>query len=86
MKNITFSKALLYYFIFYTVTLFINGFTVQNSFLVSLCRASFGFYLLVNPIYPNSFEYHYGREKSRKYIRIIAVILIVSSFMIKTNF
>jgi len=61
MKKITFSKAFMYYLIFYAVTFFINGFTIQNSFLASLCRASFGFYLLINPIYPNSFEYHYGK-------------------------
>ena len=86
MKNLTFKRVFWIWFILDLAILFINGATLKSWFLASIVHATLGIFLLIIPVYPVKFKYVYGELKAKKIIRIIAVLQIIVSFMVRINF
>ncbi len=84
--NIGFKRLLLYWVIFAVAMGLVNSFTLKNFFLHSLIFVSLGIFLLIYPVYTYEMKVKYGIEKSKKYIRLIAIVQIIISFLIKTTF
>ena len=66
--------------------LMINMQTVQNSLLVSITGAALGVFLLIFPVPPHSFQRRYGKERAVHVTRVLAVAIIVISFISKVQF
>ncbi|MCI7472834.1 MAG: hypothetical protein MSB10_04035 [Clostridiales bacterium] len=64
----------------------INMQTLKNGLLVSITGAVLGVFLLICPIPPNSFQRRYGKERAVHVTRIMAVVIIVISFITKIQF
>lgn len=86
MKKITFVGLLWKWFLFALVVMFINCATIKSWVLNSIVDASLGVFLLIHPVYPDRLEWHYGKEKATKIVRIIAVVEIILSFFVRTTF
>jgi len=86
LKNLTFKKIFWIFFTFDLAMMFLNGATVKSPLLASLCHASIGIFLLFRPIPPENMKCAYGEEKSRRIMRILAVLEIIWSFILKTSF
>lgn len=87
MKNkITFWKLLGNWFVVALILGLINIFLIKSSVLHNLILAGLGIILLIYPIYPANLESKYTPKQCRLFIRILAVIEILFSFAIRTNF
>ena len=86
MEKISFGRVLFGWFWGAFVLLFLNGFTLKSSIMHSAILASLGFVLLIYPAYPASLENRYDSKKCRLIVRIIAVVEIIFSFLIRTTF
>lgn len=80
MGSITFKKLIFYWVIMVILFNLLNDFTIRSSFLNCLIFASIGIFLLFYPVYTFEMKQKYGIEKSKKYIRIIAVVEIILFF------
>lgn len=86
MKKITFNKILSTWFISAIILCLLNSFTLQSSLFHNIVFGSLGLSLLVFPVYPVILERKYTPQKCRIIIRIIAVLQIILSFLVQTNF
>lgn len=86
LKDVTFTKVFFIWFALFFLLLMINMQTVQNSLLVSITGAALGVFLLICPIPPNSFQRRYGKERAVHVTRVLAVAIIVISFISKAQF
>ena len=86
LKDVTFTKVFFIWFALFFLLLMINMQTVQNSLLVSITGAALGVFLLICPIPPNSFQRRYGKERAVHVTRVLAVAIIVVSFISKVQF
>ena len=86
MKNLTFKKVFWSWFAFDLAMMFINGATLKSSLLASACHATIGVFLFFFPIAPMNVKATYGEQQAAKIMRILAVLEIIWSFMLKTNF
>lgn len=86
MKKLTFTTLLLNWFCISLVLHIINGYTLQSPFLYSLVRASLGIFLLIHPVWPRNLSAYWPEKKCRLFIRILAVVEIVFSFLTRMNF
>ena len=85
-KNLTFPKLFFIWFTFFFVLLMINMQTVRSGLLASLSGAVLGVFLLIFPIPPRSFQRRYGPERAVNLSRIMAVVIIVISFITNIKF
>ena len=85
-KNLTFPKLFFIWFTFFFVLLMINMQTVRSGLLASLSGASLGVFLLLFPFPPRSFLRRFGPERAVNVTRIMAVVIIVISFITKIKF
>lgn len=85
-KNATFTKVFFIWFALFFLLLMINMQTVQNSLLVSITGAALGVFLLIFPVPPHSFQRRYGKERAVHVTRVLAVAIIVVSFISKVQF
>ena len=85
-KKLTFGRVLVFWGVFYMIALFVIGATVKSTLLSQIAGATLGIFLIIVPVYPDSLELFYGRDKARKIIRIIAAVQIVSYFFIRFGF
>ena len=85
-KKITFWGLLGNWFVVTLILGLINMFLIKSSFLHSLILSSLGIILLIYPIYPQNLESKWTPKKCRLFIRILAVIEILLSFVTRTNF
>ena len=85
-KNATFTKVFFILFALFFLLLMINMQTVQNSLLVSITGAALGVFLLIFPVPPHSFQRRYGKERAVHVTRVLAVAIIVISFISKVQF
>lgn len=86
MKKISFGRILSVWFFIAFSFLVLNGFTLKSSVMHSAILATLGIILLVYPTYPASLETKYDNNKCRLIVRIIAVVEIIFSFLIRTTF
>lgn len=86
MKNLTFGKVLSRYFVAVIVLGLINMFTLKSSVAYSFILSLLGIVLLIYPVYPNSLENKYDKNKCKVIIRGIAIAEIIISFYVQTNF
>ncbi|MDO4732315.1 MAG: hypothetical protein Q4B50_02195 [Bacillota bacterium] len=86
MKKLSFAKLLCLWFFFALTAHMINGLTLKSSLLASLCTASLGIFLLFCPIYPQRLAYHWDEQKCKAFIRLLAVLNILLSFVIRIRF
>lgn len=85
-KKITFWGLLGNWFVVTYILSLINMFKVKSSILHNLILASLGIILLIYPVYPKNLESKWTPQKCSFFIRILAVIEIILSFVTKTNF
>lgn len=85
-KDLTFPKLFFIWFTFFFVLLMINTQTVKSGLLASLSGAILGVFLLIFPIPPRSFQRRYGPKRAVNVTRIMAVVIIVISFITKIKF
>lgn len=85
-KDVTFSQVFFIWFALFFLLLMINMQTVKNSLLVSITGAALGVFLLIFPIPSHSFQRRYGQERAVQVTRIMAVVIIVISFITKIQF
>lgn len=86
MKKLNFSKVLSIWFCVAFILNLVNGYLIKSSFLYSLIIASLGMLLLIYPVYPEGLELRYSKSKCKKIVRVIAVLQIVLSFLVRTTF
>lgn len=86
LKDVTFSQVFFIWFALFFLLLMINMQTLKNGLLVSITGAVLGVFLLICPIPPNSFQRRYGKERAVHVTRIMAVVIIVISFITKIQF
>ncbi|HIZ93370.1 MULTISPECIES: hypothetical protein [unclassified Flavonifractor] len=86
LKDVTFTKVFFIWFALFFLLLMINMQTVQNSLLVSITGAALGVFLLIFPVPPHSFQRRYGKERAVHVTRVLAVAIIVISFISKAQF
>lgn len=86
LKDVTFTKVFFIWFALFFLLLMINMQTVQNSLLVSITGAALGVFLLIFPVPPHSFQRRYGEERAVHVTRVLAVAIIVISFISKVQF
>ena len=86
LKDVTFTKVLFIWFALFFLLLMINMQTVQNSLLVSITGAALGVFLLIFPVPPHSFQRRYGKKRAVHVTRVLAVAIIVISFISKAQF
>ena len=86
LKDVTFTKVFFIWFALFFLLLMINMQTVQNSLLVSITGAALGVFLLIFPVPPHSFQRRYGPERAVHVTRVLAVAIIVISFISKVQF
>ena len=80
LKDVTFTKV---FFIWFALFFLL---TVQNSLLVSITGAALSVFLLIFPVPPHSFQRRYGKERAVHVTRVLAVAIIVISFISKAQF
>ena len=85
-KDVTFTKVFFIWFALFFLLLMINMQTVKNSLLVSITGAALGVFLLIFPIPSHSFQRRYGQERAVQVTHIMAVVIIVISFITKIQF
>ena len=85
-KDVTFTKVFFIWFALFFLLLMINMQTIKNGLLVSITGAVLGVFLLIFPIPPHSFQRRYGQERAVQVTRIMAVVIIVISFITKIQF
>ena len=85
-KKTTFGKLFGYWFIVALILGLLNMFLVKSLTLHNLILASLGIILLIYPVYPQKLENKWTPKKCRLFIRILAVVEIILSFITKTNF
>ena len=85
-KNLTFPKLFFIWFTFFFVLLMINMQTIKSGLLASVSGAVLGVFLLIFPIPPRSFQRRYGPERAVQVTRVLAVVIIVISFLTKIKF
>lgn len=54
MKQFTFQKVFIAWFLFDLAMMFLNGATIKSSLLSSAVHASLGVFLLICPVYPQA--------------------------------
>ncbi|MDD3369869.1 MAG: hypothetical protein PHP50_13485 [Lachnospiraceae bacterium] len=86
MKKISFGKILSTWFIVAVALFILNSFTLKSSIAHSVILSLLGITLLIYPAYPISLENRYDRKQCRLFIRIIALMQIIFSFLIHTTF
>ena len=86
MKNLTFKKVFWTWFVFDLAMMVLNDLTIKSPLLASLCHASIGVFLFFRPIAPVNVKATYGDDKAKNIMRTLAVLEIVWSFILKTNF
>lgn len=86
LKDMTFTKVFFIWFALFFLLLMINMQTLKNSLLVSITGAALGVFLLIFPIPPHSFQRRYGKEQAVRVTRILALAIIVVSFISKVQF
>ena len=86
LKDVTFTKVFFIWFALFFLLLMINMQTVQNSLLVSITGAALSVFLLIFPVPPHSFQRRYGKERAVHVTRVLAVAIIVISFISKVQF
>ena len=86
LKDVTFTKVFFIWFALFFLLLMINMQTVQNSLLVSITGAALGVFLLIFPVPPLSFQRRYGQERAVRVTRVLALVIIVVSFISKVQF
>ena len=86
LNDVTFTKVFFIWFALFFLLLMINMQTVQNSLLVSITGATLGVFLLIFPVPPHSFQRRYGKERAVHVTRVLAVAIIVISFISKVQF
>ena len=64
----------------------INSLTLQSALLQRCVMASLGVFLLIRPVWPDSFGVYYDEKTCRTMIRICGVMEIVSSFAVRAFF
>lgn len=86
MKKPTFSGVLINWFCICVAAAIINAYTLQSRLLYSICSAGLGIYLLIWPVWPKNLGMYWQEDKCRKFIRILALIQIVLSFLRRVSF
>lgn len=86
LKDVTFTKVFFIWFALFFLLLMINMQTLKNGLLVSITGAALGVFLLIFPIPPHSFQRRYGKEQAVRVTRILALAIIVVSFISKVQF
>lgn len=86
LKDVTFTKVFFIWFALFFLLLMINMQTLQNSLLVSITGAALGVFLLIFPVPPRSFQRRYGQERAVRVTRVLALVIIVVSFISKVQF
>lgn len=86
MKKLTFGKVSSGYFVAVIVLGLINMFTLKSSVVHSFILSLLGTVLLIWPVYSNSLENKYDKSRCKVFIRAIAIVEIIISFCIHTNF
>ena len=86
LKDVTFTKVFFIWFALFFLLLMINMQTVKNSLLVSITGAALGVFLLICPVPPHSFQRRYGKERAVHVTHVLAVAIIVISFISKVQF
>lgn len=86
MKKPSFSGVLINWFCICVATAIINACTLQSWLLYSICSAGLGIYLLIWPVWPKSLGMYWPEDKCRRFIRILALIQIVLSFLKRMSF
>lgn len=85
-KDVTFSQVFFIWFALFFLLLMINMQTIKNGLLVSITGAVLGVFLLIFPVPPHSFQRRYGKERAVHVTRVLAVAIIVISFISKVQF
>lgn len=85
-KDLTFPKLFFIWFALFFLLLMINNVTLKSNLLTSLSGAALGVFLLVHPIPPRSFQRRYGQKQAISVTRVMGVIIIVLSFIVKVQF
>lgn len=86
MKKPTFLGVLINWFCICVVAAIINAYTLQSWLLYSICSAGLGVYLLIFPVWPKNLGLYWSEKKCRIFIRILATVQIVLSFLNRMNF
>lgn len=86
MRKLSFERFLSIWCVTALILFLLNGFLLKNSVVHSIILSSLGFILLAYPIYPVSLENNYDAKKCRLIVRIIAIIEILCSFLVRTTF
>ena len=69
-----------------TILLLLNHFLLQISIFDKLIKASLGFFLLLCPVYPLSWNSRYSLKQCLFRIRLLAIAEILISFASQTTF
>nr|WP_317325282.1 hypothetical protein [uncultured Flavonifractor sp.] len=85
-KNLTFPKLFFIWFALFFLLLMINNITLKSNLLTSLSGAALGVFLLIFPVPPRSFQRRYGQKQAVVVTRVMAVVIIVISFIVKVQF
>jgi len=64
----------------------INSLTLQSALLQRCVMASLGVFLLVRPVWPQSFGVYYDEKTCKAMIRVCAAMEILSSFLVRSFF
>jgi len=86
MEKLRFQHVFLAWFLFALAMHFINGAFIKSWLFACFVSATLGFFLLIFPVYPEKFRWHWDDKKSKRIIRILAVLEIFFSFLIRTTF
>lgn len=86
LKDVTFTQVFFIWFALFFLLLMINNLTLKSGLMASLTGAALGVFLLIFPIPPRSFQRRYGPKRAVNVTRIMAVVIIVISFITKIKF
>lgn len=86
MKRPSFSTVVINWFCICMAAATINAYTLQSRLLFSLCSAGLGVYLLIWPVWPRNLGLYWSEDKCRRFIRILALVQILLSFIRHISF
>ena len=81
MENLKFWHVICTWFLFAVALLTVNAYKLQSPLLTAFATASLGVFLFLVPVCPKKFTEYWSEEKCQKFIRAVAVVEILSSFV-----
>lgn len=85
-RKITFVELLVSWFCVALMLTLINGFFIKIPILNNIIGSTLGIILLIYPVYPIGLTAKFTEKKCRLFVRVLAIIEIILSFITVMTF